>query len=99
MIILENERIPQNELAIHRGAQVFATDGEVGRVDEFLIDPDSSAITHLILREGHLWNREEVTIPVSQIEHIEEDEVYLKLDKCAIEALPSIPLRRKQLTT
>jgi hypothetical protein len=35
-----------------------------------------------------------VTIPVSQIERITEDTVYLKLDKKSIEALPVIPVRR-----
>jgi sporulation protein YlmC with PRC-barrel domain len=93
VILLEHEHIPQDELAVRRGARVVATDGEVGRVDEFLIDPDNEKITHLILREGHLWDQEDVTIPVAQIERIEEDAVYLKLDKNAIEVLPKIPLR------
>jgi hypothetical protein len=35
-----------------------------------------------------------VTIPVSQIERIEENAVYLRLDKHSIEALPAIPVRR-----
>lgn len=95
-IVLEHEHIPPDELAVHRGARVIATDGEVGKVDEFLIDPENGHITHLILREGHLWDQEDVTIPVAQIEHIEEDAVYLKIDKCAIEALPAIPLRRRK---
>jgi sporulation protein YlmC with PRC-barrel domain len=96
VILLEHEHIPQDELAVRRGARVVATDGEVGRVDEFLIDPDNGKITHLILREGHIWDPEDVTIPVSQIERIEENAVHLKLDKNAIEVLPKIPLRRRK---
>jgi hypothetical protein len=49
-----------------------------------------------VLREGHLWGQKDVTIPVSQIERIEEDAVHLKLDKRSIEALPAIPVRRRQ---
>jgi sporulation protein YlmC with PRC-barrel domain len=95
MIPVEHERIPPGELAVHRGAQVHARDGHVGRVDEFLVDPRDGHITHLVLREGHLWGQKDITIPVSQIERIEEDAVYLKLDRQSIEALPAIPLRRR----
>ena len=94
-IPVERERIPPGELAVHRGAQVEATDGQVGRVDEFLVDPTSGDITHIVLREGHLWEEKELTIPVSGIEHIEEDTVHLKLDKQSIEMLPAVPIRRR----
>ena len=72
---IEHEQIPPGELTIRRGARVEATDGHVGRVDEFLVDPANGHITHLVLREGHLWGQKDVTIPVSQIERIEEDTV------------------------
>ncbi|MGO8991417.1 MAG: hypothetical protein ACLQGU_10495 [bacterium] len=51
--------------------------------------------THLVLREGHLCGKKDVTIPVSQIDHIEEDTVYLKLRKVDIQASPAIPVRRR----
>ena len=91
---LEDEEIPANELSIRRGAGVEATDGAIGHVDEFLINPDNDHITHLVLREGRLWGQKDVTIPVSQIDHYGADTVYLKLDKRGIEALPAIPIRR-----
>jgi sporulation protein YlmC with PRC-barrel domain len=89
------EQIPQSELAIHRGADVDATDGRVGQVDEFVIDPETSHITHLVLRRGHFWGERDVTIPVSQIARVEADVVYLKLDKKAVGDLPSVPVHRK----
>jgi sporulation protein YlmC with PRC-barrel domain len=92
---LEHQRIPPDEMAVRRGARVEATDGVVGKVDEFLVDPGNGHITHLILREGHLWGKKDVTIPVSQIDRIEEATVYLKLDKQSIEALPAIPIRKR----
>jgi sporulation protein YlmC with PRC-barrel domain len=79
---------------VRRGARVEATDGHVGRVDEFLIDPESEHITHLVMREGHLWGQRDVTIPISKVDRMEEDTVYLKLDKGSVEALPTIPVRR-----
>src|SRR5262245_43192580 len=52
---IEHEEIPPDELAIHRGAEVRATDGKVGRVDEFLVNPVNCHINHLVMREGHFW--------------------------------------------
>jgi len=92
---LEHDNIPAGEVAIHRYTSVRATDGEVGRVDEFVINPKNDSITHLVLREGHLWGQKEVTIPVSEIKEITEEVVFLKLDKKAISLLPAIPIQRR----
>jgi sporulation protein YlmC with PRC-barrel domain len=92
---VRHARIPPGELAVHRGAHVEATDGHVGRVDEFLVDQATGHITHLVLLGGHLWSQKDVTVPISQIDHIEEDTIYLKLDKHAVESLPAVPVRRQ----
>jgi hypothetical protein len=85
------ESIPPGELAVRRGQRVEAADGQVGRVDEFLVDPVSERITHLRMREGHLWRKREVTIPVDQIDQVDFDTVYLKLSKHQVEQLPRVP--------
>ncbi len=82
-------RIPAGEVTFDIGASVEAEDGRVGKVDEFLIDPHSEHITHLVMSEGHLWNKKEIAIPVAYIEHINEDAVVLNISKDQIEALPS----------
>jgi hypothetical protein len=46
------------------------------------------------MRDGHLWEQEEVTLPVSAIERIEANTVFLKLTKEGIEALPAVPVKR-----
>ena len=94
-LILDHEKIPRNELAIRRGDRVNATDGPIGRVDEFLVDPKTDSITHLVMREGHLWGQKDITIPISQMDHIESDAVFLKLSKTDIENLPSVPVKRR----
>jgi hypothetical protein len=93
-IIPGNRHIPADELAIRRGARVEAVDGYAGRLDEFMINPGNDHITHLVMREGHLWGQKDVTIPVGQIDHYKENTVYLKLSKQEIENLPAIPVRR-----
>lgn len=90
----KQESMPPGELGISRGTRVHATDGKVGWVDEFVVIPTNGEITHLLLREGHLWGCKEVTIPVSAIEGIEERTVHLKLDKRGVQALPSVPVKR-----
>jgi sporulation protein YlmC with PRC-barrel domain len=89
------EQIPDGERAIHSGAYVEATDGGVGQVEEFLIDPMTGRITHLVLRKGHLWGKKDVTIPLDQIDRVEDDVVYLKLSKEAVGGLPGVPVHRK----
>ena len=94
---VKQRNIPQGELAVRRGAKVEATDGYAGRVDELLINSNDKQPAFLILRENHIFTRREITIPVSQIERVEEDTIYLKLDRKSIEELPTAPIERWQL--
>jgi len=91
---VEHERVPPGELAVRRGSHVQAKDGAAGRVDEFLVDRETGHITHLVLREGHLWGQKDVLVPVSAIGQIDEDEVYLILSKAEVANLPKIPVQR-----
>ena len=92
---MQEEQVPQSEVAIHREARVEATDGDVGQVDEFLIDPQTKRISHLVLRKGHFWGKRDVTVPVDQIDRIETEVVYLKLDKAAVGQLTGVPAPKK----
>jgi sporulation protein YlmC with PRC-barrel domain len=94
MVLVQHERIPPGELTIRRGAPVRGTDALLGKVDEFLVDPTDSHITHLVLREGHIWGQKDVSIPVSEIDRIHEDVVYLRLSKQEVQALPTVPIQR-----
>jgi uncharacterized membrane protein/sporulation protein YlmC with PRC-barrel domain len=91
---IDEELIPPDELALHRGAPVEAKDGYIGEVGEFMVDPNSGKISHMILREGHLWGKKEISLPVSAIDKVDNDIVYLQLDKESIKMLPEIPIQR-----
>jgi sporulation protein YlmC with PRC-barrel domain len=93
-IPLEHDMVPPDELAVRRGTRVEATDGHVGRVSEFVVSPTNGHISHLVLEEGPFWSKKDVAIPIAQVDRIEKDTVYLKLDKQALEALPTIPIHR-----
>ena len=46
---IQEELVPDGELSIHPGARVEATDGHVGDVHEFVIDPTTERVTHVVL--------------------------------------------------
>jgi hypothetical protein len=91
---VEEERIPPGELAVHRGTNVEAIDGYVGKVGELLLDSESGQITHLVMMAGHILGKKEITIPISAIDHKDESTVYLNIDKKVIESLPTIHIHR-----
>ena len=93
-VTIRRERIPSGELFVRQGARVRATDGPVGQVHAFLVEPTTRRITHLVLREGHLWSRRDVMVPVAEIERVAQDTVYLRLDKDAVESLPDVSAKR-----
>jgi len=90
----EDEYVPSGEVALSQDMVVQTSEGKAGQVDGLVVDPDSGEITHLLMRKGHLWGAKDVTIPVSAIENADEENVFLKIDKAAIQALPTVPLKR-----
>jgi sporulation protein YlmC with PRC-barrel domain len=92
---VKSHQIPPGELAVHRGTRVEAKDGYVGKVDEFVVNPENGHITHMVMREGHLWGKKDVIIPISLVGDTREDTVFLKLDKLQVEFLPTFPLYRR----
>lgn len=91
---VKRQNVPAGELALQRDARVEATDGYVGQVDELLINSTNMQVTHLVLLERHIFQKREITIPVSQIDHVLGDTIYLKLDRQSVEALPTTPRQR-----
>ena len=94
-IPVQRQNIPQDEVAIRRGARVEATDGDVGQVDGLLIDSNNLQVTHLVLLERHIFQKKKIAIPVSQINHIDQSTVYLKLDRKSVEDLATTPFQHR----
>lgn len=80
-VVLEYERVPAGELALHRGAEVEADGGYVGRVQGLHIDQATGRITDLVLREGPWWRQTDVIIPAERVEGIDEEAIHLKTDR------------------
>ena len=48
-------------------------------------------MTHVLLPEGHLWGRKEVSIPVGAVTKI-DDRIELNLTKKQVEGLPPVDI-------
>jgi sporulation protein YlmC with PRC-barrel domain len=79
--------VPIGETEVGHGEPVHALDGEIGQVQGFLVSPDDHQVTHVLLREGHLWGRKEVTIPISAVTGV-DDGVRLNITKKQVGDLP-----------
>ena len=80
------EVVPVGEAQLEPGDHVHALDGEIGQVEGFLVDPGDH-VTHVLLKEGHLWGRKEVAIPVSAVTRV-GDGIRLNMTKKQVEDLP-----------
>jgi sporulation protein YlmC with PRC-barrel domain len=85
--IFVEDIVPLGEVEVGRGARVHASDGEIGQVEGFVVDPDGYRVTHVLLQEGHFWGRKEVAIPISAVARA-DDEVWLNITKQQVEDLP-----------
>ena len=85
------EVVPAGETQVRPGDHVHALDGEIGRVQGLLVDPDHHQVTHVLLREGHLWGRKQVAIPVSAVTGI-QDGIRLNITKQQVENLPPVDI-------
>jgi len=85
------DRVPEGEVEVRRGEPVHATDGEIGRVQGFVIDPTDHHLTHVLLDEGHLWGKKRVAIPISAVKDV-NDGVRLTITKGEIGDLPPVDL-------
>ena len=80
--------IPAGDVEEHAGDHVHATDGDIGQLRGFRIDPPSGRVTHVLLGEGHLWGRKEVAIPFDKIIGLDQG-IRLSLTKKQVQDLPS----------
>ena len=88
------DRIPKGEVELRRASTVTSADEHrLGHVDGFLVDDDEH-ITHVLLEQGHLWGRREVTIPIGDVASVRPDAITLSLTKDAVGTLEPVAVRR-----
>ena len=76
-----------NEVATYH---IHATDGKIGRVEDFIIDDETWTIRYLIVSIGNKWSEKKVLISPALIERVSwyDSEVLVNLSCEAIQAAP-----------
>jgi hypothetical protein len=87
--VVVHDVVPLGEIDVQRGERVHALDGEIGQVQGFLVDPGDNHVTHVLLQEGHLWGRKEVSIPISAVIGVDAG-IRLNITKKQVEDLPPV---------
>jgi sporulation protein YlmC with PRC-barrel domain len=88
--LMVSHSAPMGETEVGRHAHVHAVDGEIGQVEGFMVNRADHAVTHILLKEGHLGGRKQVAIPVSAITSV-ADGIRLSITKKQVEDLPPFP--------
>ncbi|MEO8879073.1 MAG: PRC-barrel domain-containing protein [Gemmatimonadaceae bacterium] len=72
------------------GHHVHATDGEIGHVDDFILDDSTWAIRYLVVDTRNWWPGKKVLLSPEWIDRVswEEREVFVDLDRNAIRDAP-----------
>ena len=79
--------IPPGEVEEHGGGHVHATDGDIGQLRGLRIDPATSRVTHVLVREGHLLARKDVAVPFSSVAGL-DDGIRLTITRQQVRDLP-----------
>ncbi|HEX6527367.1 MAG TPA: PRC-barrel domain-containing protein [Streptosporangiaceae bacterium] len=87
--LLVNHAVPLGETEVDRHERVHAVDGEIGQVEGFVVNSGDNSVTHVLLKEGHLWGRKEVAIPVGAIASV-TDGIRLNITKKQVGDLPPL---------
>lgn len=89
MIEKKERHIPDDTVAVQKGADVYAIGNEkVGDIEEVMTDPESQRITQFVVSEGMLL-KEEKRIPIEWVSEIDEEEVHLAVGPKILEYLPA----------
>ena len=86
------DRVPAGEVQLCRGERLHAADGDIGRIKGLLAAPDHH-VTHILLDEGHLWNRKEVAVPIRNVVDATFG-VQVDLTREELKDLPAVDLTR-----
>lgn len=88
------DRIPAGDVEIRRDSVVTSVEGrEIGHVDGFVCDHDGH-ITHLVLKQGHVFGRRDLALPIGKVRRLQNGRVSVELTADQIDGLPSVSVHR-----
>ena len=78
----------EQKMELKEGTSVFTASGEeVGRINRFILDPETNEVTHVVVQKGWFFTEDKV-VPMEMIGSATEDKVVLKEDTGRFDQLP-----------
>jgi sporulation protein YlmC with PRC-barrel domain len=84
------EHLPDLKIRVINGYHIQATDGEIGHVEDFIIDYETWAIRYLIVDTVNWWSGKKVLLSPQWIERVSwnESKVFINLPREIIQRSP-----------
>jgi len=67
------------------GANVLGTDGKLGEISDVIAEARTDQVVEVVVKHGTLFGRGHTIMPLSLIERVEGDDVYVNLDRATFE--------------
>jgi hypothetical protein len=88
-----HEHIPPDDVALRRDTRVTDRSGHhVGHLHALVVARASHELTHIVVQRRHLVRRDDITLPMSAVLLLGEQEVWLALESTEINGMPHIVL-------
>lgn len=79
----------ENKIQLQKHAHVLASNAqEVGFLERVVVNPEWKVITHIVVRMGPLFNKEDKIVPIELVTDTTEDLVVLDVDAATVESMP-----------
>lgn len=79
----------ESNIQLQKHAHVLASNAqEVGSLDRVVVNPETKVITHIVVRMGSLFNKEDKIVPIELVTDTTEDLVVLEADVSTVESMP-----------
>jgi len=82
------KNIPEDAVTLELGTPVFDSVGDhVGDIEKVLVGSDTDRISHFVITQGLLLKKRRL-VPITWLNRVEEDRVYLAVDRDVLKSLP-----------
>lgn len=79
----------ETRMQFQKNANVWTAAGQqIGRIARVVLDPATKALTHIVVRKGNLFNKEEKVVSIDLVAGTSKDQIALRAEAGDIESLP-----------
>ena len=62
--------------------------GNIGQIQGLVIDSGSHQVTHVLIQEGHVFDRKDVAIPIAAVTGVNQNGIQLNITEQQVKDLP-----------